>query len=390
MRKSILFLTVVFSLAAASAPAQNVNPDISVIGDIRAFTTNDHDDPREGKLQLDLESIELTLQGYLNPFVRADVYIGYHDGSFEVEEAYATVLRGLPGGLQLRAGKYRVDFGKLNLLHPHVYSFLDTPLLHQAYLGEEGLADIGLNLNWQLPLGNAALTLSGNVLKGDFARPHDHGHDEEAHAHSAARLFRVRALDEDEPEHEEVETDLGYSQRLSLFLPTGTYAGVAFGANALQGKLDTLTGREVRLLGADVKYRWAPDKYRSLTVQGEWIRSKRDVIHHHHHDAWRQLDEDHEHTEIERHSADGFFAFVDWRFAQRFNLGAIAERFDHPEEEDVTRKRAGVFAGFQVMEETTMVRLLLRRSDGTGMHAPVREAILQLVFSLGPHKAHWF
>lgn len=390
MQRSILFLTLLFTVAAASATAQNVNPDISVIGDIRAFTTNEHDDPKEGKLQLDLEGVELALQGYLNPFVRADVYIGYHDGSFEVEEAYATILRGLPGGLQLRAGKYRVDFGKLNLLHPHAYSFLDTPLLHQAYLGEEGLADIGLNLNWQLPLGNAALTISGNVLKGDFATPHEHGHDEDAHAHAAARLLRLRALDEHEHDDESVETDLGSSQRLSLFLPTGTYAGVEIGANALQGKLDTITGREVRLVGADVKYRWAPDKYRSLTLQGEWIRSKRDVLHSHHHEALHQMDENGEDYDIERLSSDGFFAFVDWRFAQRFNLGAIAERFDHPEEDGVTGKRAGVFAGFQVMEETTMVRLLLRRTDGTEMHEPVREAILQLVFSLGPHKAHWF
>ncbi len=385
-----LFVAAVFVITGAVAAAQSINPDISVIGDIRAFTTNDPEDPKKDELQLDLEGLELALQGYLNPFARADVYIGYHDGSFEVEEAYATILRGLPGGLQVRAGKYRVDFGKLNVLHPHAYSFLDAPLLHQAYLGEEGLNDIGVNLNWQLPLGNAALTLSGNVLKGDFAKPHEHGHEEEAHTHGAAILLGWRALQDEEHGHDAVETDLGYSQRVSLFLPTGTYAGVEVGANALQGKLDALTGREVRLLGADVKYRWAPNKYRSFTVQGEWIRSRRDVLHHHHDEALYLLAEDPEEHDIERVSADGFFAFFDWRFAQRYNLGAIVERFDHPEEENVTRKRAGIFTGFQVMEETTMVRLLLRRTEGTGMGSSVREAILQLVFSLGPHKAHWF
>jgi hypothetical protein len=390
MKRILLIVPAMLAVITAAAVAQNINPDISVVGDIRAFTTNNPEDPKEDKLQLDLESVELALQGYLNPFVRADVYISYHDGSFEVEEAYATILRGLPGGLQLRAGKYRVDFGKLNLLHPHAYSFLDTPLLHQAYLGEEGLNDIGVNLNWQLPLGDAALTLSGNVLKGDFAKPHEHGHTEHQHAHSATGLWRRGGLAAHGHEQHSVQTDLGYSQRLSLFLPTATYAGVEFGANALQGKLDTLTGREVRLLGADVKYRWAPDKYRSLTVQGEWIRSKRDVHHHHHHEAIGRLDEEHEPEGVERVSADGFFAFFDWRFAQRYNMGAIFERFDHPEEAHVTRKRAGVFAGFQVMEESTILRLLLRRSEGTGMGSSVREAILQLVFSLGPHKAHWF
>ena len=373
-------------LAATGVAAQTINPDISVITDVRAFTTNDAADPKEGKLQLDLQHLEAAIQGYLNPYVRADVYVGYHAGSFELEEAWATVLRGLPGGLQLRAGKYRVDFGKLNLLHPHAYSFLDAPLLHRAYLGEEGLADVGVNLNWQIPVGSAALTLSGNVLKGDFAKFDEHDHA--GHALMARDTFRARAFQEAEPEA--VQTDLGYSQRLSLFLPTGVYAGVEVGANALQGKLDTLTGREMTLFGVDAKYRWAPNKYRSLTVQGEWIRSRRDLLHHHPAEAWRRLAEGEEHDEIERLTAAGFFAFFDYRFAQRFNLGAIVERFDDPEEADVTGKRAGVFAGVQVMEETTMLRLLLRRTDGTGMHAPVREGILQLVFSLGPHKAHWF
>lgn len=386
MPKNLSALALALWLGVAWSAAQNINPDISVIGDVRAFTTNDPNDPKEGELQLDLASLELALQGYLNPFVRADVFIGYHDGQFEIEEAYATVLRGLPGGVQLRAGKYRVDFGKLNLLHPHAYSFLDTPLVHQAYLGEEGLADIGLNLNWQEPLGGAALTLSGNVLKGDFVKSHGHEEEHHTHAFSPIPLLSISPAAAGAEDQEEVLTELGYSERLSLFLPTGTYAGVEVGVNALQGSLDARTGRDVRLLGADVKYRWAPDKYRSLTVQGEWIRSKRDVLHHHHEAPLMTGEEEHSHT----HSADGFFAFFDWRFAQRFNVGGLVERFDQPEEKGETGKRAAVFAGFQVMEESTLVRLLLRRTEAGHGGPAVREAILQLVFSLGPHKPHWF
>jgi hypothetical protein len=359
---------VIALLAGGAALAQNINPDISVIGDVRAFVTDDASDTREGELQLDLESAELALAGYLNPFARADVYVGYHDEEFELEEAYATILRGLPGGLQLRAGKYRVDFGKLNLLHPHAYSFLDTPLVHQEYLGHEGLIDIGVNANVQVPVGSSALTFSGNVLKGDFAEPHDHGHDHEG-----------------ETAEEEVETDTGYSERISLYVPTGDYAGFEVGVSALQGTLDRATGREVELLGADFKYRWAPDKYRSLTIQGEWIRSERDVLHHH-----EEAEPGEEEHEVERISGDGFFLFADWRFAQAWNAGAIVERTDDAEEEGVSTTRVGAFAGFQVMEETTMIRLLLRRTDNDEAVAPYNEAVLQLIFSLGPHKAHWF
>ena len=379
MRRAALAACAAAAVAlAAAARAQNVNPDISVIGDVRAFVSGDAADPKEGDLQLDLESAELALGGYLNPFARADVYVGYHDDEFDLEEAYATILRGLPGGLQIRAGKYRVDFGKLNLLHPHAYSFLDTPLVHRELLGEEGLTDIGVNLNLQAPLGKTVLTASGNVLKGDFAEEHAHDHEgDEAVAglRGLTAAFRGGALQADE----DAETDIGTSERLGLFVPTGEYAGFEVGINALQGTLDRRTGREVELLGADVKYRWAPDKFRSLTVQGEWIRSDRDVEHAGSPDGG-----------IERVRADGFYAFLDWRFAQRWNAGVIGERSGMAEQEGVSIERVGAFAGFQLMEETTVLRLLLRHSDGDELAEPVREAILQLAFSLGPHRAHWF
>jgi len=371
-RKLVSVSMVALLGVAGAATSQNINPDISVIGDTRLWVTNDASDPKEGRLQIELKSAEFAFQGYLNPYVRADVFAGYHEGSFELEEAYATFLRGLPLGLQSKVGRYRVDFGKLNTLHPHAYSFLDTPLVHQEYLGHEGLADVGVNLNGQVPIGTSVLTLSGNLLKGDFAEG-GHEHDEgggEAHA------------EEDEP----VETDLGYSERISLFVGTGAYAGIEIGANALQGTLDRLTGRHVRLIGADVKYRWAPNRYRSLTLQGEVIRSSRDVLHHHHHGE----ESDEEPAETERVTGIGFYAFADYRFAQRWNAGAIVERCDSPEEEDVTTGRFGFFGGFQVMEETTLLRLLVRRTDGDEIASPYWDATFQVVFSLGPHKAHWF
>ncbi|MFH1175903.1 MAG: hypothetical protein V1750_00750 [Acidobacteriota bacterium] len=350
------FLTA-FATVSQHSGAQNINPDISVIGDVRAFVTDDASDPKEGNLQLDLESVELALQGYLNPFVRGDVFAAYTENEgFVVEEAFATILRGLPAGLQVKAGRYRVDFGKLNLLHPHAYAFLETPLVHQQYLGAEGLMDVGVNLNMQIPLGNLVLTPSVNVLKGGF----------------------VGEWIQDTPAgpNGELETDLGWSERLSLFVPTGDYAGFEAGLSALQDTFDAATGRQVALLGADFKYRWAPNKYRSLTVQGEWIRSRRDVLG--------------QGSDISRVTADGYYAFADYRFAQRWDIGAIGERAEGADDAGNTTTRVGLFGGFQVMEETTMLRVLLRQTDGDDYQDPVNEAILQLVFSLGPHKAHWF
>jgi hypothetical protein len=56
----------------------------------------------------------LTLTGYLNPFMRTVFCLGMHGvtGPFELEEGYASVVRGVP--VQLRFGKYLLDFGALN------------------------------------------------------------------------------------------------------------------------------------------------------------------------------------------------------------------------------------------------------------------------------------
>lgn len=392
------FAALAAVLAATGAFAQSGNPDISVIGDVRAFVQKQDGstDPKDGEAQLDLDSVEFAFGGYLNPYARGDVFVAWsEDEGVSIEEAFVTILRGLPAGLQLKAGRYRVDFGKLNLSHPHVYSFLDTPIVHRLYLGEEGLMDVGVNLNASFPVGKAVVTPSFNVLKGDLAKTTLDTPDGEPA----------------EEENPDLTTKLGTSQRLGVFVPTGDYAGFEIGLNALQGKLDDeriadgvveAPRRKVSLVGADVKYRWAPDKYRSLTLQAEWIRSKRDVA-----------GEDADHGGVEapaegvspsaprplapfdgtlrRVSASGFYAFADWRFRQRWNVGAIYDTAESPVTEGLEYDRVGVYGGFQLMEESTLLRLLLRRTDDNlAGSKPVREAVLQLVFALGPHKSHWF
>lgn len=95
----------IFFLFLTTAHAQTKNPNISVISDFRIFV---HDDKiladEKNKLNLNLEEIELAIQGYLNPYARADIFFAKHgiEGSVEIEEASATFLRGLPLGLNIK------------------------------------------------------------------------------------------------------------------------------------------------------------------------------------------------------------------------------------------------------------------------------------------------
>ncbi|SHO81315.1 Zinc-regulated TonB-dependent outer membrane receptor [hydrothermal vent metagenome] len=70
--------------------------------------------------------------------------------SFEIEEAYVTTSS-LPFNLKAKIGKFKSDFGYLNNKHHHSYNFADKPLIYMAFLGEEGLNDEGVQLQYVLP-----------------------------------------------------------------------------------------------------------------------------------------------------------------------------------------------------------------------------------------------
>jgi hypothetical protein len=137
-----------------------VLPDISAVGSFAAV----HDgyplarlSPRAGaqgpagKPTFLFQELELGLQGVIDPYFRANVYISFSPGGASVEEAYLTTLS-LPGGLQVKAGQLYAPFGRLNLLHPHTWEFVDAPLARGRLLATETLGGPGVDLLWLAPL----------------------------------------------------------------------------------------------------------------------------------------------------------------------------------------------------------------------------------------------
>lgn len=370
---TLLLLSIVM---IGSIYAQTKNPDISVITDFRTFT---HDNAalaaEKNKLNLSLAEIEIALQGYLNPYARADIYLAKHgtEGALEIEEASATFLRGLPLGLNIKVGKYLVNFSKLNLLHPHAYSFVERPLLHRIYFGDDGFNDTGINASLLLPTGKVYSEVSFDVLKGDFVRGHHHHDDEHAH--------------ETEAEEEDEEQALGYAGRYSSHFQISNYANLELGLSGATAIYDTHENLRLMLGGFDFKYKWRPNKYQSFTLQGEAIFNQRDLIHGEHE---HETEPEHSHEEeIETANTLGFFAFANFQFRQRWNLGAKIEWLQAPDSKDEKFHAYSIFAGFAPMEETSMVRLLLAREQHPGEEA-INKALIQVLFSLGPHKAHIF
>lgn len=121
---------------------QSLNPDISAIGIFSAayFSKNppapqlaDTDPANTG---INLQQFELGFQGVVDPYFRADSFIIFTLDSVEVEEAYLTTLS-LPFNLQIRAGKMRSKFGRINLQHTHVQDFVDVPLPYGTFVNGE-------------------------------------------------------------------------------------------------------------------------------------------------------------------------------------------------------------------------------------------------------------
>src|SRR6185295_16594443 len=100
------------------APARSsvsANPDISVIGDLRGSYQSNY----YRNFNAELHETEFSFQSVVDPYGRADFFISLsrnpESGEFgaEVEEGYLTTLS-LPAQLQLKAGKFKQTFGRIN------------------------------------------------------------------------------------------------------------------------------------------------------------------------------------------------------------------------------------------------------------------------------------
>ncbi len=70
---------------------------------------------------------------------------------FEVHEATIGSDRIIPYS-QFKIGQFFLGIGRLNQFHQHDWAFTTTPLVHQAYLGKEGVIDTGAEYRILLPL----------------------------------------------------------------------------------------------------------------------------------------------------------------------------------------------------------------------------------------------
>ena len=257
-------------LFASAGPVRAgvVNPDISVIGQPRARWTDEAGDPARKRASLDVGETEIVFDADLNPYARGTFTTSLGSDGLSLEEGFFAISRGLPAGLALKAGKYRVAFGKLNMAHPHTDPFADRFHVLTQYLpGEDGLNETGMDVSKLVALpGDGSLTLSADWLQGDsFRRPRTVTSD--PNDPLAANLEQGDRAVEPRP------AGLG---RITSFFMLGERSGLEVGVSGIQGTNNVAAGARTTILGGDAKAKLWRSANAYLLLQSEVLRLDRD------------------------------------------------------------------------------------------------------------------
>ena len=332
-----------------AAASKVFNPDIAAIGDFIA--TGGHN-PVQSSPAFEAHESEVALQAILDPYARADFFLSFGEHGVDLEEGYLT-FPALPGHLELRAGKMRAAFGKVNTLHNHVLPWVDRPLVMQNLTGgEDGINDAGLSLTRILPApGGLFLEGTAQVFHGDS--------ENVFHSWRANNLNTVGHLRGYRDISESTNVDLGFS-----------YA---------RGGSTEAAGLFNNLYGIDATVRWKPLRraiYHSFTGRAELVWDRNDA---------HLLPANPVNV---RPTPFGYFISGEYQFARRWFAGG---RFDQSERAlNALQQDTGGSAILTYWpSEFSQVRGQYRRTKyAEGPTA--NEILFQFLFSIGAHGAHPF
>ena len=369
-----------FRLATQRGPGQFLF-DIGVAADFvgnlvqRNVDRADAGTFRERENRFFPREVEISLFGQIDPYARGEVRIeaGEEAPGPEIEvklaEAHLTLLT-LPFNTQAKLGRVRARYGWANAIHPHDLPWIDVPLAHRRYFGEEGLVESGLEASW-IPGLPFFLEILGGVFNGDNEEAFGHGKIDQPLV-----TGRVRAFFELSDAH---ALQVGVS--------------VASGMTAEQGRHT--------LPGVDVRYKYRPDGWTHplLTLGGEAIWQIRAEPF----EGTMMIDTDDDgilDTEVPesgRRNRHRFGAYV-YGEVQPFRRWAGGLRYDYVESLIAGREHAiSPYVTFRP-SEFLRFRLGYKHTDRTQdagfsiTHSARRadELFFQATFVLGAHPAHPF
>jgi hypothetical protein len=319
-----------------------------------------------------LREVELFMFAPVDPYFNLYANLPIDTNGITVEEAFA-VTTDLPAGFQIKGGRFKSNFSRLDAQHPHAWDFFDIALPYRAFLGDEGLGgENGVQFTYLPPfpvytlLGAEILQGENDLLFGKNARSGPH----------AFTFFVKNSLD--------IEDSTLYY---------GPY--VLFG----QTKNNNIApDAEVRghstLAGMEAVWKWKPSTTQSVIVQSEYMYLLQNG-------NLQALDASGNLTgtidSLQRRQ-DGFYIqalyqWYRWRVGARYDmLGLFSDTFKQAgisQNLGNTPWRATASLEFNP-SEFTRIRLQYTHDRSGRDGRSNDEGILQFLFGIGAHAAHTF
>ena len=273
------------TLGGGSAHLVDVSFDILTVGggstanqeELAILQGGGHDPKARG---FTLQQAELSLAGAVDPYFNAEAHIVFTNEVVELEEAYA-LTTSLPYGLQVKAGYFLTEFGKLNPTHPHAWAWTDQPVINSRLFGGDGMRGTGLRLSWLTPLDwNSEFLWSvqqptGETMPSFLGEGLAHEHGDEGDGEEHAETIGGRPLVE-----REVRSlrDLVWLQRWVNGGDLSETVSGQFGLSMLYGPNNSGKSGDTLIYGADLTLKWRPTKHQRgwpfVTWQSEIMQRK--------------------------------------------------------------------------------------------------------------------
>lgn len=345
--------------------------------DVSLLQTGGHDPSQRG---FTIQNVEAVFEGAVDPYFRGQANVVMQldaegETVVELEEAYVTSTS-LPRGLQLKAGQFLSEFGRINPSHPHTWDFVDQPLVSGRFFGPDGLRAPGARISWLLPTNfysEALLTVQnsqGETMSSFRSTPGE-------------TLFGREILASDVKSF----SDLVIVPRYTASFDFGDTKTVLLGASAALGPNGTGEHGSSRIYGVDGFWKWKPvDAFQGfpfVKVQGEYMFRSATV------------DEQAE-TGLPRATFDdwGTYLQVSWGYRPGRVLGMRFDRVDGDAGDPAdpalgSRWRVSpAFTWFPT--EFSKLRLQYNFDKFDDLSRDEHSIWLQLEFLLGAHAAHKF
>ncbi|MGB3078900.1 MAG: hypothetical protein WBB31_07500 [Saprospiraceae bacterium] len=352
---SLLLLQIQNELQQPQPPPQprvgaSANPNLSVIGDMRglyrSFGVHNFDAV--------LQEVEFSFESVIDPYARANFFYSVGEdaatGEFssEIEEGYLTTLS-LPAHLQLKAGRFKEDIGRVNPIHAHALPFVDAPDAYVNFFGEEGLKGDGLSLSWLLP--NQSFFQELTVEATNVAE-----------SPSFQRSKKNNYL---------------YLAHLKNFWDLTPNATLEFGLTGING--ENLKGKITNILALDLTYKWKPvqfNTYKSVTFQNEFYYS-------------------HAKLDSSTVNALGYYSMLNVQVAKRLFLVGRYDYSNTPYSNSFVQQSGSATLGwyateFQKIEAQVKYTTTNQALEENNNEKNFSQVLVRWIFVIGSHGAHMY